>query len=323
MRRPAVEPKKNERDRRSRALSKLRDQAWKQAHAMSAAAAEDAPPVALHSLASALRIRHIELLPMLCTAAIGPAEGGYVVYINSTASGADDIAKERLELTAEDFARLNVRLRFSVAHEMAHVFFFNALGGDCRSKVLQDHWEALENSCSQMARAILLPKKALLREIGGSLFAPARLVQVAKRFRVSPQVLIYRLRLEDMRNSYQRDEPGLVACVDVRGEEPMVIARHAVGDLGKGRWPSRNWQPAGSAIKTLQLCADVADMMKEKEQRIFDANVFWRQGQVAPATVEIQWYNSSTAILSIRMHGHLETFRHSPAARGYNRRDGS
>src|SRR5713226_7006091 len=114
-------------------LSDIRECAWEQAHQMSLSVADAAPPVALHKLAALLRIRRIELLPMLCTAGIGPVEDGYVIYINSTAKGTANFTKKRLDLTDEDFRSLNVSLRFSVAHEMAHVLFFNALDGDCRN----------------------------------------------------------------------------------------------------------------------------------------------------------------------------------------------
>ena len=278
---------------------------------MSLAIADAAPPVALHELASKVRIQRIELLPMLCTAAIGPVDGGYVIYINTTANGSEQIRKGHLDVTEEDFRCLNNSLRFSVAHEIAHVFFFNSVGGDCRNTLLQDHWRALENSCSQMARVMLLPAKALVREIGNSVFAPGRLLEIVRRFKVSPAVFIYRLNLDDMRSEFRRtfpieEEDGLIACIHMRRNEPAVIASQPFGVLGHSRWGEKHWSPEGAPLKSLCLCANIAAILNRRENALVDADVFWREGQFVPSTVEIQWYNRVTCILSIHLRGYIE-----------------
>jgi hypothetical protein len=268
-----------------------------------------------------LRIRRIELLPMLCTAGIGPVDDGYVIYINSTAKGTANFTKKCLDLTDEDFRSLNVSLRFSVAHEMAHVFFFNALDGDCRNDLLQSHWRAVENSCSQMARVILLPKKATLREIGPTMFATGRLLQIIKRFHVSPAVFIYRLGDEDMFAAFQSQDAGLIACVHTGRGKRTVIATRALGSLGKSRWGRDRWCPEGWPLEKLNLCVDLDDLLQRREHLVFDAMVFWREEQDAPCTVEIQWYNTLTAVLSIRLHGHLEKSRGQQAMQRRAMRD--
>jgi hypothetical protein len=188
---------------------------------------------------------------------------------------------------------------------MAHVFFFNAVGGDCRNELLQRHWRALENSCSQMARVILLPKKALLREIGDGLPTAGQCLEIAKRFRVSPAVFIYRLHVHDVYEICPAAD-GLIACVFMQGSHPRVIARHAFGSLGVSRWPRSDWRPEGLPLESLCLLADVRDMLNCGKQVVFEANVFWRREQVIPSTVEIQWYDASTAILSVRLDGHIQ-----------------
>src|SRR5688500_9817362 len=110
-------------------LLRIRQCAWDQAQQISFSVGETAPPVALHTIAIELKIKRIEFIPLLCTAGIGPVEDGYSIYINTRAPGAANIKKRCLDVSLDDFQLLNPRLRFNVAHEMAHVFFFNAVGG--------------------------------------------------------------------------------------------------------------------------------------------------------------------------------------------------
>src|SRR5205807_1357374 len=107
--------------------------------------------------------------------------------------------------------------------------------------LLQRHWRALENSCNQLARVILLPKRALLREIGDGLFRSAHLCQVAKRFQVSPSVFVYRFHVDDISGRFDAEGSGLLACVRARRDGAKVIAAHAVGSLGRTRWPKELW----------------------------------------------------------------------------------
>ena len=288
-------------------FSELRRRAWHQAWKMSACAAANAPPVALHELADKLRIRRIEFLPLLSTAGVGPVENGYVVYINTRAPGATRISKKCLDLTHEDFTSLTSPLRFSVAHEMAHVFFFDLLGGDCESNLLRRHWQALENSCNQMARVLLVPRKSLLREIEGDLFALDRLMHVVRRFRVSPQVFIYRLHLDDMRDAFQGHDAGLIACIQKRPEGPRVIAAHALGGLATIRWPSGESSSEGMPLEKLFLSVDLGALVAKREHVLADAEVSWRPEKVAPCKLELNPVRNDPlmSILSVRLAGYL------------------
>src|SRR5262249_8994529 len=111
-------------------FSKLRDAAWKAVVSWSHSVAGRSPPVPLHQLAAQRRIRRIQVLTLLSTAGLAPVENGYAIYLNEAAPGASTLAQAKLDVHEADFMRLTAPLRFNVAHEIAHVFFLDLVGGD-------------------------------------------------------------------------------------------------------------------------------------------------------------------------------------------------
>ncbi len=288
-------------------FERTRASAWQQAWTMSALAANSAPPVALHELASKLRIRQIEFLPLISTAGIRPLDGGYVIYINTRAPGAESVTRERLEPTHDDFSNLNSPLRFTVAHEMAHVFFFNAVGGNHDSPLLRKHWQAIENSCNQMARVLLLPKAPFLRELGPDLLAAPQLWITSRRFAVSPRVLIYRLQLEDLRHTMADSDGGLIGLVEEGRDQAMLVAVHTIGTFARMRWPKQKWSPEGISVNDLHLLVAWEKILNRSERVTVDAEVDWRGDEAAPCRLDLLPISRRpfSAILTIRVTGYV------------------
>jgi hypothetical protein len=285
----------------------LREKAWRGLQRLSQDVSETAPPVRLHAVATRLHVRRVEFVPMVSTAGVKPIEDGYVILVNTTAAGASRVTKRHLEVTESDFDSLSVPLRFCIAHELAHIVFYDLFDGDCRNPVFQDHWEALENACNQMARALLIPRLALLRTLGCRTPSPHLFVHLAKAFRVSPEVFIRRLELEDTREIRLFPEDGLVAFVRDQGNGPKLLARHAWGPLARVRWPKDGWSPAGEPMDRFGVSKDLQSLFEIGEEFSLDVEVIWRQGQVAPCRLEITptHKNPASAIVVLRFAGDL------------------
>jgi hypothetical protein len=292
--------------RMSISFVQLRQRAWRRVLELSDVAGDCAPPVPLNEIATRLSIRGVEFLPLVSTAGVGPVEDGYGVYINTRAPGAAPFGRSCLHTTREDFDRLSAPLRFTVAHEMAHVLFFELLGGDCENQLLRKHWRALEHTCNQMARVLLLPKKPFLRELGGDLFSLQAATTVIRRYRVSPDVFIFRFRVADIGRAFDGHDEGLIAYIKDRVNGPRIMAAHSLGTVANIRWPVRNWRSGRIALDKLYLSIDVEALLRTRHRGVVDAEVLWRDDQMIPCKVEVWPFPREPirGVVSIRLTGH-------------------
>jgi hypothetical protein len=217
----------------------LREKAWSEALRTSEWACRFGLPVSLRELAIRLNVRRLEFKPLISTGGIGSDDaGGYVIYVNPRAPGAESVTKRHLDLTADEFASFPPPLRFTIAHEMAHVFFFKNLRDECASPLLHRHWEALENDCNHIARVLLLPRPRLVEEWSNQFLDVLQIQAILAKFAVSPEVLVRRLNLPDVRQSL-KEINGILALVRKVEGESRIIAYETWGPYASGRYAPR------------------------------------------------------------------------------------
>jgi hypothetical protein len=122
---------------------------------------------------------------MPCDGAIETAADGFVVYLNSN--------KDQLvPASAVDSAHLTLRQRFTLAHELGHTFFLDAVGKPLKPR---PNIKLLESLCNQAAQYLLLPEFLLKKEIGfGRQFDSIEMARdLASNGRVSPEVVLQRM----------------------------------------------------------------------------------------------------------------------------------
>lgn len=107
---------------------------------------------------------------------------------------------------------MNARQRFTLAHEIAHTFFYKGtdrvLVPTFNVKTRQEY-RALEEICDLAAKRILVPKRLLSNEIVASIGDSERIdvkfVQnMVSRFKVSYEVMLDRLRAAEPENVFAR-----------------------------------------------------------------------------------------------------------------------
>src|SRR5437667_10026089 len=76
------------------------------------------PPIDLYAVARHRRIRHLGFRFMIPRGVLLPVEGGFEVYLR------DSMRKDLDISPAEPKGFLSPRQRFSLAHEIAHTFFY-------------------------------------------------------------------------------------------------------------------------------------------------------------------------------------------------------
>jgi hypothetical protein len=166
-------------------------------------------------------------------------------------------------------------VRFSVAHELAHLVLIKAAGGPKKNHFLQRHTEALETACNEMARAILIPKYRLVREVQGRPHDVEHVLGLIKAFRVSPEVFVRRMDLRDVQGTFP-DADGLLGVARDIGGEFRIVAAHLWGAVAQGRW-SRLWASGGTPlVRDLALGEWVVSALRGEDRVRTNAEVLWR-----------------------------------------------
>lgn len=150
------------------------------AHRVDQLVGAQSAPIDLRAVASQCGVVSIEEREMIPEAVMKPDVGGFRIYLQSNFA---------------DLPGAPVRQRFSLAHEIAHTFFFEAREGTMKPLPGAPRGDRLEAACHQGAGLLLVPDRLLRRELKN---APQPrgakyMLQLACDFEVSIEVIIRRL----------------------------------------------------------------------------------------------------------------------------------
>ncbi|MBI5818052.1 MAG: ImmA/IrrE family metallo-endopeptidase [Verrucomicrobia bacterium] len=216
-------------------IEKISATAWQKTEQLTAAIAKTSPEDPLREAAKKLNITGIRFVPLFCSAGLAKTGSGFEVVLNLDGVRGTSEASSNFEPGSEKWFTLTNRMRFSVAHELAHLIFLEAADGDWREGVFDTNLKSIEGGCSSLARILLLPKQMLLKAVDEQLFDVNLLNEICSRFRVSPEVFIRRLHLSDMTGAFA----GLDCVVAlVQDNEGILIIKtcHIMGGDSKGRF---------------------------------------------------------------------------------------
>jgi hypothetical protein len=100
-----------------------------------------------------------------------------------------------LQSNFRDAPGARVRQRFSLAHELGHALFYDQESGEIKPRKDSPRGDKLEAACHKAASMILIPSKALRREIKRQPPSnAAAVIELATRFEVSAEVMLRRLQ---------------------------------------------------------------------------------------------------------------------------------
>lgn len=226
-----------------------------QADTLSCGVAKNEFPVLLQPLASRRRITSVQFQPLLVDAMLVTHPQGFRIVFNS---GGEDPVKLTNHFRDESRANpMPSRLRFSLAHELAHTLFYD-LSADTpqvarqfRSGGGRTALDNLERNCNKLAAHLLLPTPMLdsafrkLAEV-----KPEPLLDMADAAGVSVEVLVR--RLADQNSVFtSRYFRGCIILASRRGTELRVVAVAKPKGLNIARdlrllRPGERWQVAVS-----------------------------------------------------------------------------
>src|ERR1035437_1299823 len=127
-------------------------------------AAKNEFPVLLRPIAERRRVTSVDFCPLLVDAMLTTHSEGFRILLNSDEGRARELIER---YNNESKARiLPVRLRFSIAHELAHTFFYDLtktspkLSKKFSSGGGRTELENLERNCNTIASHLLLPTRS-------------------------------------------------------------------------------------------------------------------------------------------------------------------
>ena len=289
------------------AFDKLRQQAWRVVNQWAQSVADDPLPVALDALAVAHKIRAVVFEPLFSDTAVEKEENGFLICVNTEARGAHYKSGTEIEITRANLNALTPQLRFSIAHELAHLIILEISGARSKSDVFRGRSDALEATCNEMAGAILLPRSRLKREIDGRLFNAPHLRGLCAKFGVSPDTLVWRFRSSDVRDEFKAFD-GLI--VVARGEKgAMEIESSMVLEpLARQRWRSIADARDNLQIEALGLPSDALSSVYDEDRVATKVEIEWRPGMTLPCELTTcRLYSKPlTIMMAIQVVGSME-----------------
>lgn len=188
-------------------------------------------PINLGRIAAKRRIKKIEFQSLLVDGTIRVVDDGFEILVRCESWEGEELTESwKTDGTGSALpAKMRNRARFTVAHEIAHTFFYDVSATPPKPTIRVEHGAAarsLEHACNRAASAMLLPEAALLRDFQAvDWLNPDSLAQMAHKTVVSKAALVERLR-----HLRRIDHPlGIIASIEYQiGARPVIrsISRH-------------------------------------------------------------------------------------------------
>ena len=138
------------------------------------------PPIDPYEVARQCKVVGIEEREMIPEAVLVPERDGFRIHVQTN---------------FRDLPGIRLRQRFSIAHEIAHTFFFEQREGTLKPRRDAPIGEHLEAACHRGAGLLLVPTVPLKQAVKAFGYIPdtTSTVSLAKRFDVSIEVMLRRL----------------------------------------------------------------------------------------------------------------------------------
>lgn len=153
-------------------------------------------PISLKQIANARKVKQVVFRPLLVDGCLTVIDGGFKIYVRCKKEMIEDL-RARFD-SEREAGPLPQRIRFTVAHEIAHTLLYDISRGRPKHRFRVEHYKrlnALELVCNKTAAEILLPTDLLRSEIMKSdPFNPNVLRGIADKAAVSGPMLVNRIK---------------------------------------------------------------------------------------------------------------------------------
>jgi len=159
-------------------------------------------PILLRTIAEGRKVTSVDFCPLLVDAMLTTHSDGFRILLNSDGGRSKELKEQ---YNNESKVRiLNPRLRFSIAHELAHTFFYDIsktppqIAKTFTSGGRRTALDNLERNCNTLASYLLLPSSMFRNEfLRLKEITPESILNFARKAGVSLQALLLRLNKSD------------------------------------------------------------------------------------------------------------------------------
>ena len=152
-------------------------------------------PIPLLTIVREQAVKHMVFRPLPIDGGISHDGEGFTIYVNANEADAARFHASVFD-ESDGGASLPPKVRFTIAHEIVHTFFYNLetrytrVAGRHRKELA-----SLERTCNQGAARLLVPERFLRHFLSDETRVSAsELARLAHRFGVSAECLVYRLQ---------------------------------------------------------------------------------------------------------------------------------
>jgi hypothetical protein len=206
-------------------------------------------PVDLGEIATRRRVRRIEFHQLLTQGGLAVHEDGFIIYVRcDPGQEADLTARFMDDGTGSTLPESIVhRARFTIAHEIAHTFFYDVTAVPPVPKIdVKDTagGTRLELACNEIAGLLVLPQ-ALIRDRLGKLecISPEDLRRLADDAFVSPQAVVRRFH-----QSLRANHPQAIFAAVSYGKRGWIIDAISRHYSLRGIMPNAKMGSAATAL---------------------------------------------------------------------------
>ena len=231
-------------------------------------------PTPIHELAAKCRVKVLQFKVIVSTAGVKKYSDGFAIVVNALGDGVKYAAGTEMSPGVE-WATLPPMVRFSIAHELAHLLLYDAIDEDEVVSVLDHNWEAVEIACNRIGGMLLLPKASFLRELQSGILDTGRIDTLCAKFGVSREAILRRMCDEEIRTNVQ-DFDGLVALLKAIDNDLRIVAPFVRGPLASGRFKVKE----KSRLDRLHLPKEIEAAIQAGEPINGDIVLKWREFEV-------------------------------------------
>ena len=187
-------------------------------------------PTNLGKIATRQGVHAIQFRPLLSDGGIAVSEDGFLIYVKADSDQGEDLTAQFAEdgVGAGLPRQMIRRARFTIAHEIAHTFFYDTHLTPPKPKIELKNAtsvRSLERVCNSVAGTLLLPEAFLEREFSDAdLSQPSELSRLADVALISNHALVR--RLQELRRF---PHPiAIVACIEWNEGQWVIksVSRH-------------------------------------------------------------------------------------------------
>lgn len=306
-------------------FASIRDKAWAEVDAWSKQLYARDLPVSLEYLAKSYSVVRLMKAPLFSSAGLrqpNRRKSEFVIVINSDKFNDGNDKEMEMPLTDGTLRDLEPTIRFSIAHEIAHLVYLKASGKSARDAFFKSErtLDSLEVECNRMARALLIPKASLIDQLGDRLFDAPHVRSLIERFRVWPGIFIWRLQMHDLGNSFKNHD-GLIAYAEESRKGIILRGARVWGIKASARYTQRSEDghdksgddrspvlgPQGLYLKDIAINADIHEVLKQGHEVEIETSIPWHVNQKVPCVLSMATIQQEPLklLFAIRLTGEI------------------